>query len=208
VRSGKNRATACLAGVLVLALSWLAVESGWTSGVDRAGFQVLALPPRGWAAGRAQTVVDVAKVVLALMAVLLLGLLAARRAWRRCIAIVAGLVLGQTAAHLFKSAVARPRPPHELVFAGGWSFPSTTSTLGSAFLFLAIAVAPTRGRGRNLTIAAGGAVTIVLGLSFVALRVHYLSDVLAGLALGVIAFTICEALVDAEQIWGEIERSR
>jgi hypothetical protein len=45
--------------------------------------------------------------------------------------------------------------------------------------------------GRRLPI-----VTIVLGLSFVALRVHYLSDVLAGLALGAIAFTICEALVE------------
>jgi membrane-associated phospholipid phosphatase len=208
MRSGKNRAVLCVAGMLVLATSWLALQSGWTGGLDRAGFRALALPTRGWVADGAQTAVDVAKVVLALAAVALLGLLAARRAWRECLAILGGLVLGQAAAHLAKSTVARPRPPHELVLAGGWSFPSTTSTLGTAFLFLAIAVAPARGCGRTVTIAAGGVVTILLGLSFVALRVHYLSDVLAGLAMGAIAFTGCETIVDAVARPGERAEAR
>jgi membrane-associated phospholipid phosphatase len=102
------------------------------------------------------------------------------------------------AAHLVKSAVPRPRPPHELVTAGGWSFPSTTSALGTVFPFLAFGLAESLDDwARAATRAAGVIVALLLGLSFVALRVHYLSDVIAGLALGTLAFLACGAMIGA-----------
>jgi membrane-associated phospholipid phosphatase len=38
---------------------------------------------------------------------------------------------------------------------------------------------------------------VLLGLSFVVLRVHYLTDVIAGWALGALAFVLCETLVSS-----------
>lgn len=181
---------------LVLAGAWVAVQGGHTVSVDRLGFRLLALPTRGWAADSASTAVEVAKAILGLAAAAALAWLALRRrAWAETAALLAGLVLAQLTAHIVKNAVARPRPGHGLVAAGGFSFPSTTSAIGTCFLFLGIALAqPLTGRARRAAIATGAALTLLLALSFVMLRVHYLSDVIAGVALGVIAFASCEAL--------------
>jgi membrane-associated phospholipid phosphatase len=190
--------TATVLAVLVLAGVWAAVQGGHTASADHFGFRLLALPTRGWAADAAPTGVDVAKVILGLAVAVALAWLAVRnRAWGETAALLLGLVLAQLTAHIFKNDAARPRPSHELVAAGGFPFPSTTSATGASFLFLGIALArPLTGRARRAVIAAGAALTLVLALSFVALRVHYLSDVVAGLALGVLAFALCEALVE------------
>jgi undecaprenyl-diphosphatase len=186
-----------LGATLVLLGSWLVVRGHSQPGIDRFGFRVLALASGGAAAEAAPTVVDVAKVLLAACALAVLGLLMARRKWRDCMVIVAGLLVGQTAAHIAKAAISRPRPAHEFVSAGGFSFPSTTSALGMSFLFLSIAAAGLLPqRRRAATVAVGGVMTFVLGLSFVALRVHYLTDVIAGWALGVLAFMLCELVAN------------
>jgi undecaprenyl-diphosphatase len=162
-----------------------------TGAIDRFAFRVLALPSHGALAAAAPTVVAAAKAVLAVAALIVLGLLARQRAWWDCVAIAVGAPVAQAAAHLAKDAVARPRPEHELVRAGGYSFPSSTSALGMGFAFLAIALARTLPACRRVITAAGALVTLALGLSFVALRVHYLSDVIAGWALGVIVYALC-----------------
>ncbi len=117
------------------------------------------------------------------------------------------LLATQTAAHVMKNAIARPRPAHELVTAGGYSFPSTTSALGVCFAFMAIALAATPGEpARSRTIGAGALLVLGLGLSFVALRVHYLSDVLAGWALGALVFVACAAVLHHSS--GRLPRQR
>jgi undecaprenyl-diphosphatase len=183
-----------LACALLLLGSWLLVRGDDAGALDRAGFDVLALSTHGPAADAAPTVVDAAKAVLAVAGTLVFLVLARRRAWRWCAALIVGLVATQAAAHLLKNAIARSRPPHELVTAGGYSFPSTTSALGVCFAFMAIALAVPLGEpARRRTIAAGALLVLALGLSFVALRVHYLSDVIAGWALGVLVFAACAA---------------
>jgi membrane-associated phospholipid phosphatase len=181
---------------IVLVASWLMVRGHGEPGVDRLGFDVLSLPTGRSVEDAAQTVVTAAKILLAVSGLALVGLLVKCRQWRSCAVIAGGVLMSQASAHIAKTAIARPRPAHELVTAGGYSFPSTTSALGVSFLFLAIAVARLVPRRKGATVAAGAAVTVALGLSLVALRVHYTTDVIAGWALGVLAFTLWELIVD------------
>ncbi len=181
---------------LLLVGCWLAVRGNPQTGVDRVAFDLLALESTGPIADAAPAAVDVAGIIIALAGVAAAIFLLAHGAWRDCLAIGAGLLVCQLTAHIGKAAIERPRPSHELVSAGGFSFPSTTSALavGIAFTGFALArVAPAR--HRHAIAATGIALTFLLGISFIVLRVHYLTDVLAGWALGVIAFTLCAAIV-------------
>ena len=58
---------------------------------------------------------------------------------------------------------------------------------------IAIRLRPGMARGA-VVVATGIALTATIGLSRVYLGVHYLSDVSAGWALGVAAFTLCAAV--------------
>ena len=96
---------------------------------------------------------------------------------------------------LLKAVFQRVRPDreHDLVSASGWSFPSGHSS-GSvvAYGMLAYVVlhfVPPRWQLPVLLLASALALTI--GLSRVFLQVHYLSDVLAGFASGLMWLTIC-----------------
>lgn len=99
---------------------------------------------------------------------------------------------------LLKAAFERVRPVHEhqlLVAESSWSFPSGHSS-GSVVAYGMLAyvavhfVAP-RWQLPLLLLAAGLALTV--GFSRVFLQVHYLSDVLAGFASGLLWLTICIA---------------
>ena len=78
----------------------------------------------------------------------------------------------------------RSRPTMSLAETSSWSFPSGHSVVGAAIAVAAVIVlvpaGPTR---RNLEIAAG-AFAVVMAVSRVYLRAHWLSDVAAGAALG------------------------
>ncbi|MGD9797434.1 MAG: phosphatase PAP2 family protein [Acidimicrobiia bacterium] len=87
-----------------------------------------------------------------------------------------------------KALVERPRPlPADPVFtASGFSFPSghamvSTAAYGAALVVLLPALPV---RARSAAVVAVTAVVVGLGLSRIALEVHYLSDVVAGHLLG------------------------
>ena len=90
-----------------------------------------------------------------------------------------------------------PTPARPLVGFSGSSFPSGHAACSVLYLWLAVMIAirlrPGMARGA-VVVATGIALTATIGLSRVYLGVHYLSDVSAGWALGVAAFTLCAAV--------------
>jgi membrane-associated phospholipid phosphatase len=98
------------------------------------------------------------------------------------------VVAGQNAmSNLIKLAVGRARPTiDQLVGASGSSFPSGHSTAAAACyaafaLLLGIGLRP---RARALLFAGAVSIAVAVGCSRIFLGVHWLTDVLAGLALG------------------------
>jgi undecaprenyl-diphosphatase len=103
---------------------------------------------------------------------------------------LAAVAIADVVAALLKVAVGRTRPSLgvELVHERDWSFPSGHAT-GSMALCLSVAAVLSiwvlrRPILRALTLAAGVAVPIAIGLSRLELGVHWPTDVVAGLALG------------------------
>ncbi|MEA2135383.1 MAG: hypothetical protein QOC68_3292 [Solirubrobacteraceae bacterium] len=115
-----------------------------------------------------------------------------RRARREGIALVGAYAVTWAVVHIAKAATDRPRPPDPHAPAAGMAFPSGHSAYAVALVACAIVLA--RGGHRMATrfaivgIATGLAAAIAV--SRVYLRVHYLSDVLGGLAIGAAIFSL------------------
>jgi membrane protein DedA with SNARE-associated domain/membrane-associated phospholipid phosphatase len=124
--------------------------------------------------------------------------LAVRRRWMEFWALVVGMVAIILLVHGIKTWTDRPRPPDPLVSARGSSFPSGHAAYSTLYAWLAITLAlrlvPSLTR-RSLLIAAGIAIAVLIGLTRVYLRVHWLSDVSAGWALGLSCFSAVAAVV-------------
>lgn len=95
--------------------------------------------------------------------------------------------------NLIKVAVGRERPDvARLVSASGFSFPSG-HTAASAALYAAIALVAGRRRGRRtkaILAGAAGGIAVAVATSRVLLGAHWLTDVIAGLALGWACFAL------------------
>jgi membrane protein DedA with SNARE-associated domain/membrane-associated phospholipid phosphatase len=107
--------------------------------------------------------------------------------------LVAGGLITFAAVQIAKAAEGRLRPPAALVEAAGSSFPSGHAAYSVAYVAAAVATAPLlRGLiGRTALVGAAIGVSAAIGLSRVYLQVHYLSDVVAGWALGAAVFASC-----------------
>jgi membrane-associated phospholipid phosphatase len=110
----------------------------------------------------------------------------------RAVALVAGAALTWAAAWLVKELIARPRPPHPLVHTTGQSYPSAHSANSIGWVALALAlgaVIPARA-GRAAAVGGATLLAVLVGLSRVYLRAHYLTDVLGGESLGVTMYAV------------------
>jgi undecaprenyl-diphosphatase len=132
-----------------------------------------------------------ALVPLSVMAVVL-GLWLWRRGWRVALAIapLVSVVIGSLAATTAKAIFGRERPPvavHAQTVALA-AFPSGHATDSAAFFLaaaLVLAITVTSRRSTQVAlIATGMALAGLVGLSRLVLGVHWLSDVVAGWALG------------------------
>ena len=115
-----------------------------------------------------------------------------RRATREGIALVVAYAITWVVVHASKAATDRPRPADAHDTAAGMAYPSGHSAYAVALVACAIVLA--RGGSRMAASFAIVTVAIVLavaiGLSRVYLRVHYLSDVVGGWAIGAAIFAL------------------
>ena len=123
--------------------------------------------------------------------------LAVRRRWTEAAVLVAAVAIIYIGIGELKGATDRPRPPDPLASASGSAFPSGHAAHAMIFPWLALTLIvrlrPGMAGGSAL-FALGIAIAVLVGLSRVYLRVHYLSDVSAGWALGAAAFAACGAV--------------
>jgi membrane protein DedA with SNARE-associated domain/membrane-associated phospholipid phosphatase len=104
-----------------------------------------------------------------------------------------GFATTQAAVQITKAAVDRPRPVDPLVDVTGSSFPSGHAAMAILYVAVALAVARLLRGGATLRIAVVAVaciLAVLIGLSRVYLRAHYLSDVTAGWALALAVFSI------------------
>ena len=107
-----------------------------------------------------------------------------RRRWVALGAWLMGIVLSEPLIGFLKEVYGRPRPPQALVVEVTGSFPSGHAVAGAVVaLSLVIVMVPRGPARRNLEMAAAGFAVVMAG-SRIYLGAHYLTDVLAGVALG------------------------
>jgi membrane protein DedA with SNARE-associated domain/membrane-associated phospholipid phosphatase len=134
-----------------------------------------------------------ATLAVALVAALWLG---ANRRWPELAVLAAAVALVHLAVPLLKDEIARPRPSDPLVDASGFSWPSGHAAYAIIYPWLALTVTTRLDRLTHGTVlmVAGILLAAAVGLSRVYLRVHFLSDVTSGAALGVALFAACAAV--------------
>ncbi len=137
-------------------------------------------------------------------------LLVKRRAYEAILFVVA-MMVATTSLVVFKNTFQITRPISDIYTASGWSFPSGHTTIATAFFFMLsytfFAKMRTLARKIGLVLASIGA-TILVCFSRLYLGAHWTLDVLAGVALGLLAvsFTILIFNIFVERRRSLIER--
>jgi undecaprenyl-diphosphatase len=183
--------------IVVAYTSTISAHPGPTPG-DRTALHVANDLQTAW-------LVSVAKVVTALgasavvlpLAVIAVGFLAWERRWPEAATIAVAMLIVYVGVAELKALTDRPRPPHPLTGSEGSSFPSAHAAHSMLYPWLALTLVirlrPGIAGGTALLVT-GFAMAAVVGLTRVYLRVHYLSDVTSGWALGAAAFCLCAAV--------------
>ncbi len=180
------------AGGALLALMWsLAGDAG--TAADREAFALLATTHHSLPLHLVVGLSRVGPVLLALSALAVAGWLVRKRRLSEAAVIVLGSLATLLAADIGKAIAARPRPHGALIYASGTSFPSTDAALSVLVVVLALALegGTVRGVRQGRLVAGAVLVSALTGILLIVLRVHYLTDVLAGWGLGAAVFAAC-----------------
>jgi len=177
-------AVACAAGFLLLAVVANGQRALNFDATVTAAVTGFGIPTDVWLALTALG----GALLVPIGAVFVLTLLLGRR-YRLALIVAVALVGAALGTDLFKDVVSRPRPPGDAyASAEGYSFPSG-HTLNSTVTYGLIALVVWRSRSarwvRRLGVGVLVTLPILVGLSRIALGVHYPSDVLAGWLAGI-----------------------
>ncbi|RMF07068.1 phosphatase PAP2 family protein [Candidatus Woesearchaeota archaeon] len=123
--------------------------------------------------------------VLLLMAAVVF-ILGRNNAWLDAAVSVVAVGGAQLVKEVMKSAIRRARPENAIIHAEGFSFPSGHATAAAAVAVVLVFVLGKHLKGRTKKTVEWFAVAygVMVGFSRIFLNVHWLSDVMAGFALG------------------------
>lgn len=202
-------ATTGAAGALLLGLAAALVVTGGAATLDEPMRRALDEPP-GWLFASAGGLafagsVELTLVVLALLAGVLLFLGRPWGAVRVC------TVAAGTAAMAFlgKALFERPRPPYASVFTNDFSFPSGHASIGAAVAVLLAWTALRHLRASKFLETVLGLALLWMVLNAFArltLGVHYFTDVLGGVGLGLFVGGTGLASVTWSERWWRARR--
>lgn len=186
--------TAGLCALLVALLAW-GVTSGasFITAIDSAGVHLI-VHHSTWLNPIVIAITSIGNPpVITLFSVILAALFAYRRKWGVVGFIATNMIVVNLANYLIKHIVRRPRPfiqdphIHNLVAAGGWSFPSGHSA-GSVLFFgtiiICAALLANHPANRNWLRIVCFLFILAIGCSRIYVQVHFPTDVLAGYACG------------------------
>ncbi len=156
------------AGPLQIDTRW----AGWVGGVQRAWLQHLATAYRD--AGRGALSVGIPVAIGVVLAVL--------RRFAALLAFAVTEILTPLLDSLIKQIVDRPRPPGAALLESSSSFPSGHAAYATGIVVSLVLIAPRRHRPAWIAIATLVAAGMAWSRTY--LHVHWLSDVIAGTALG------------------------
>lgn len=119
-----------------------------------------------------------------------------KKYYYRAAGFVAAIIGGSLLNSILKALIHRPRPISDtsLITAYGWSFPSghaMSSVIFYGMIAYLLIKATDSWKLRSLLIIMAVFIATLIGFSRIYLQVHYLSDVLAGLAGGLFWLSIC-----------------
>lgn len=126
------------------------------------------------------------------------GLLVARRRWE-ALQLVAASGVGGLVVRGLKEAFERPRPTPQVIDATGFSFPSGHAFAATVFYGTLLTIVwqiTDRVVWRTLAAIAFPVLAVSIGLSRVYLNVHYITDVVAGFAAGLVWLTAVYLVID------------
>lgn len=193
MRHGRGRRFALpLACLLVIALlAWQVLTAGPVAQLDAQLTGVLALHRQPWLTAFMLAVANGHDTLRVLGATVLVGLWLVWRGRQRDVALLAvvpaGMLLNVGLKHLFQ----RPRPilDEPLVHLTTFSFPSGHAVASTVFYGALCTLVFLHARStaaRALAAAAAAAMVLLVAFSRIYLGAHYLSDVVAGVCVGVL----------------------
>jgi membrane protein DedA with SNARE-associated domain/membrane-associated phospholipid phosphatase len=181
-------------GLFVLIAYWTVVagDPGPTPG-DQTALDVSDDIQVSWLDHAAKALTQLGSVWIAFpIAALAAVALGAARRWMELIALAIGMALVFGLVQEIKVWTDRPRPADGLVSTEGSSFPSAHAAYSTVYVWIAVTAAVRVVPGitrRSVVIAAAIVLAALIGLTRAYLRVHWLSDVTAGWALGLSMFS-------------------
>ena len=189
-------AVVIVGGVLVGTLAYLMRSSDSLVDSDRAVGEWGVDHATSWSTEALELMTELGSSTYVILAMLLLALVEYWRVPNRWMPVfLATVVFGEIlVVNAVKELLDRVRPDfNPIAETLGPSFPSGHSGIAAAFYAGAALVLARRRSPRTRALLAGGAVAIAAGVacSRVLLGVHWMSDVLAGLALGWAWFGVC-----------------
>jgi undecaprenyl-diphosphatase len=126
-------------------------------------------------------------------------MLVAWRSWREPLLICLSMILEASVFITVTAIVGRPRPAVTALdeVSVGTSFPSGHAAAAAAYCAIAIVIFERSGNLwiRTITVILAVVVPLVVGISRMYRGVHYLTDVIAGIALGVMCVVAVYAIV-------------